>query len=346
MPRPLNSTDNFETIKNWLDGTLTDTNSFTPNRDAIHQVLSKGIYFWFMKPAGYQKLSNYLPIQALPTKYSRTINGEQFDLVYIGRGNNNTNNISEHLNWHINEDHNELSPLRKVISVLLSDNLMNLKEKGVFKNFIENYTKVFWIVYSKVIENTIDNNIFKLTEKLNPLLVKLNNPSFNEKIKERLNQLTNETELITNGITIKYLKNYNKGKSAAELMVSEKRNCKNIKKEDISLKINEINGNMGKILKDKLNITKKYAVIFKLFKKLPEKIEEEDSNEKENKNLVFWKSEMKGWRYTGSKKNQHLEKYFKNTARNENKHTVIKEEINKCKDKPKEIWIRIYYIKE
>jgi len=34
MPRPLNSTDNFETIKNWLDGTLTDTNSFTPNRDA------------------------------------------------------------------------------------------------------------------------------------------------------------------------------------------------------------------------------------------------------------------------------------------------------------------------
>ena len=160
------------------------------------------------------------------------------------------------------------------------------------------------------------------------------------------NEICNNLIIDTEDIKHKYLKNYNKGKSAAELMVSEKRNCKNIKKEDISLKINEINGNMGKILKDKLNITKKYAVIFKLFKKLPEKIEEEDSNEKENKNLVFWKSEMKGWRYTGSKKNQHLEKYFKNTARNENKHTVIKEEINKCKDKPKEIWIRIYYIKE
>jgi len=346
MPNPLNSTDNLETIEDWLDQNLTNENSFTPNQDAIPELFSNGIYFWFMKPAGYQMLSNYLPIQALPTKYSKEINGELFDLVYIGRGNNNTNNISEHLNWHINEDHNELSPLRKVISVLLSDSLMNLKEKGVFKNFIENYTKVFWIVYSKVIEDTIDNNIKKLTEKLNPLLVKLNNPSFNEKIKERLNQLTNETELITNGITIKYLKNYNKGKSAAELMVSEKRNCKNIKKEDISLKINEINGNMGKTLMDKLKITKKYALIFKLFKKLPEKIEEEDSNEKENKNLVFWKSEMKGWRYTGSKEKQHLDTYFNNNAGKENKHTVIKEEISKCKDKLKEIWIRIYYIKE
>jgi hypothetical protein len=346
MPRPLNSTDNFETIKNWLDGTLTDTNSFTPYQDAIPQVLSKGIYFWFMKPAGYQMLSKHIKIEAKEEKYYRIINNDQFDLVYIGRGNNNTNNISEHLTWHINEDHNELSPLRKVISLLLSDNLMNLKEKGVVKNFIENYTKVFWIEYSKVFENTIDSNIIKLTEKLNPLLVKLNNPSFNEKIKERLNQLTNETELITNGITIKYLKNYNKGKSAAELMVSKKRNCKNIKKEDISLKINEINGNMGKTLMDKLKITKKYALIFKLFKKLPEKIEEEDSNEKENKNLVFWKSEMKGWRYTGSKEKQHLDTYFNNNAGKENKHTVIKEEISKCKDKLKEIWIRIYYIKE
>ena len=34
MPKPLNSTDDIETIKNWLDENLTNENSFTPNRAA------------------------------------------------------------------------------------------------------------------------------------------------------------------------------------------------------------------------------------------------------------------------------------------------------------------------
>ena len=161
MPRPLNSTDNFETIKNWLDGTLTDTNSFIPNRDAIHQVLSKGIYFWFMKPAGYQKLSNYLPIQALPTKYSRTINGEQFDLVYLGTAGvrdtgkgNNKGHLLERFEWHIlnyqNQNHvcsGIMSTFRRTLIPLFSEDLILNNAQSELNTIFSKYFKLYYLPY-------------------------------------------------------------------------------------------------------------------------------------------------------------------------------------------------------
>jgi len=46
----------FSELSDILDNQL--TNSFTPHVDAIPNVQSKGIYFWFMKQSAYKALKN------------------------------------------------------------------------------------------------------------------------------------------------------------------------------------------------------------------------------------------------------------------------------------------------
>ena len=72
----------FENLEKWLDEKL--TNPFRPNFDEIPNTKSKGIYFWFMKPDGYEKLSNYVEIKPIDSKYSKEIDGVKHDLVYLG----------------------------------------------------------------------------------------------------------------------------------------------------------------------------------------------------------------------------------------------------------------------
>ena len=57
MPnRQLTQQDNFETISTWLDENL--INPFKANMQSLPpEDNSRGIYFWFMKPEGYPKLS-------------------------------------------------------------------------------------------------------------------------------------------------------------------------------------------------------------------------------------------------------------------------------------------------
>lgn len=349
MPRPLNSTDNFETIKNWLDGTLTDTNSFIPNRDAIHQVLSKGIYFWFMKPAGYQKLSNYLPIQALPTKYSRTINGEQFDLVYIDESYKNEKTITETLNWHINnvndaEGINALkksSPLRQVIGALLSDDLIDGDIQNSVSDFIYKNLIVFWVKDFTCDTMYILITVNRLKFVLTPLFVKPTDPNIIlNNILDRKDKVYNDTTYKHFGMTYDYLKyKYNnESDPIAQWIVDNRWNCDNIGYKEISLKNTEIGNLMGKELNKRLKITNNGIIIFKLFGKILETRDEEEDND-----IAIWRSlELFGWRYTRSKE-QDLLGYFQNidTGNVRRKYESIINEMGNLQN----IYFKFYYLK-
>ena len=122
----------FENLEKWLDEKL--TNPFRPNFDEIPNTKSKGIYFWFMKPDGYEKLSNYVEIKPIDSKYSKEIDGVKHDLVYLGTagtGKKGNSNLYERLKWHVLQKHTEsnvchgtLSTLRAGLGSLLSDDLI------------------------------------------------------------------------------------------------------------------------------------------------------------------------------------------------------------------------------
>jgi hypothetical protein len=351
MPRPLNSTDNFETIKNWLDGTLTDTNSFTPNPDAIPQVLSNGIYFWFMKPAGYQMLSDYLPIQALPTKYSKEINGELFDLVYIDESYYNQKTITETLNWHIDkfndaEGINALkksSPLRQVIGALLSHDLIDGDIQNSVSDFIHKNLIVFWVNDFTCDSTKISSTENTLKLGLKPLFVKPNN-TLNEilnDIKDRRDKVYNDTTYKHFGITNGYLKyKYNnENDRIANWIVENRWKCDNIGYKEISLKNTEIKKDMGGKLNEKLNITNNGIIIFKLFKENT-KTEEE---EKDNKNVIWQSSDLSGWRFTRSRK-QDLVGFFENTDSGNGRPKY--ESIIKKMEKLQKIYFKFYYLND
>lgn len=318
MPKPLNSTDNIETIKNWLDENLTNENLFTPIQDAIPELPSKGIYFWFMKPAGYHIFSNYLPIQALAAKYSRVINGEQFDLVYIDESYKNNNTITETLKWHINnvndaEGINALkksSPLRQVIGALLSDDLIDGDIQNSVSDFIYKNLIVFWVKDFTCDTMYILITVNRLKFVLTPLFVKPTDPNIIlNNILDRRDKVYNDTTYKHFGITNGYLKyKYNnESDRIANWIVENRWKCDNIGHKEISLKNTEINKDMGGKLNEKLNITNNGIIIFKLFKENT-KTEKE---EKDNKNVIWKSSDLDGWRFTRSRK-QDLLGYFTN----------------------------------
>ena len=349
MPKPLNSTDNIETIKNWLDENLTNENSFTPIQDDIHQDLSKGIYFWFMKPAGYQMLSNYLPIQALPTKYSKEINGEQFDLVYIDESYKNEKTITETLNWHINnvndaEGINALkksSPLRQVIGALLSDDLIDGDIQNSVSDFIYKNLIVFWVKDFTCDTMYILITVNRLKFVLTPLFVKPTDPNIIlNNILDRKDKVYNDTTYKHFGMTYDYLKyKYNnESDPIAQWIVDNRWNCDNIGYKEISLKNTEIGNLMGKELNKRLKITNNGIIIFKLFGKILETRDEEEDND-----IAIWQSlELFGWRYTRSKE-QDLLGYFQNTDTG-NVRRKYESIINEMGDL-QNIYFKFYYLK-
>ena len=309
MPNPLNSTDNIETIKNWLEETLSDRNPITPHENDIPNVLSIGINFWFMKLEGYQNL-NKIKLEAFEPKFSKNIGNEQWDLVYLG------NESKENLNRHIYQNHDKdslktLSILRKKIGALLSDDLIDGDIQNSVSDFIHKNLMVFWVNDFACDSTKIFSTENTLKLGLKPLFVKPNNP-LNEilnDIKDRRDKVYNDTTYKHFGITNGYLKyKYNnKIDRIANWIVENRWKCDNIGHKEISLKNTEINKDMGGKLNEKLNITNNGIIIFKLFKENT-KTEKE---EKDNKNVIWKSSDLDGWRFTRSRK-QDLQDYFEN----------------------------------
>ena len=174
----------FENLEKWLDEKL--TNPFRPNFDEIPNTKSKGIYFWFMKPDGYEKLSNYVEIKPIDSKYSKEIDGVKHDLVYLGTagtGKKGNSNLYERLKWHVLQKHTEsnvchgtLSTLRAGLGSLLSDDLILPNTEEEVNSFMKSNMIVYYIEYQND-KKMIDSDEVSLIRKLKPLFNLKNNPN-------------------------------------------------------------------------------------------------------------------------------------------------------------------------
>jgi hypothetical protein len=189
MPnRQLTQQDNFETISAWLTYNL--DNRFPANLQHLPPNDSRGIYFWFMKPEGYQRLSALgLTITAVNPTYTKVINGETYDLVYIGTAGANrkeNNTLFKRLNWHLGNVHNEnnichgtLSTLRHTVGAALSNDLILPNTENDINEFFSNYFYVYVLSYlgEANTKEQIDNDEYCLISVVKPLFNIKNNPN-------------------------------------------------------------------------------------------------------------------------------------------------------------------------
>ena len=149
----------FENFEKWLDEKL--TNSFCPHFDEIPNSKSKGIYFWFMKPDGYEKLSKYIKVKPIDSKYSKEIDGVKHDLVYLGtagvRNNSsgvNNGNLFERLKWHLIDNKSKsalksgtMSTFRRTIGALVENDLIENNAQATIDQFFLDFFIVYYIEY-------------------------------------------------------------------------------------------------------------------------------------------------------------------------------------------------------
>jgi hypothetical protein len=173
-------------VTNWLKENLTCKNCFAPHVDKIPEINSKGIYFWFMKPEGYEKLSKYIIINPIEPKYTISCDNINYDLVYLGTagtGKKGNSNLLERFKWHIEQKHTEsnichgtISTLRSGLSSLLADDLVLPNTENEINQFMKDFMKLCWIEYPND-KKLIDSDERYLIKGLKPLLNIKNNPN-------------------------------------------------------------------------------------------------------------------------------------------------------------------------
>jgi len=174
--------DDFNQLNEWLKENLTCKNCFVPHLDKIPEINSKGIYFWFMKPEGYEKLS----ISKIESRHTIICNGVSYDLVYLGTagtGKKGNSNLLERFKWHIEQKHTEnnichgtISTLRSGLGSLLSDDLILPNTENEINQFMKEFMKLCWIEYPND-KKHIDTDERFLIKGLKPLLNIKNNPN-------------------------------------------------------------------------------------------------------------------------------------------------------------------------
>ena len=190
MPnRILTNADTFNSLSKWLDENL--TNPYKANKQSLPpEDSSRGIYFWFMKPEGYQRLSALgLNITAINPTYTKDINGEPYDLVYIGTAGANrreSNTLFKRLNWHLSDKHTEnsichevLSTLRQTVGAALSNDLILPNTMNLVNEFFNSHFYIFVLSYPRNLNSAldIDKDEKKLISEIKPLLNIKNNPN-------------------------------------------------------------------------------------------------------------------------------------------------------------------------
>jgi hypothetical protein len=245
--KQLNENPSFDDIVKWLNENLSDKDSLIPHENPIPPIGSKGIYFWFMHPEGYEKLSRYADIKPIYPKFSKTIDGIEFDLVYVGTtgtGKQGKSNLNGRLNWHINDKHREkticqknsaLSTFRTGIGSLLADDLIIPNTERTLNEFMSKYFRVFWINYPDD-KKLIDRNeeviidrfkpIFNLKKNPNSYSGALENPT--RVYKKRRNEVESNTKQrlgFTKNDSKKKLKMSQKSNSIKNVVNGELRNC-------------------------------------------------------------------------------------------------------------------------
>ena len=148
--RKLHESENHISITAWLNENLEDKKSIKGCCQEVKKVpKTKGIYFWFMKSDGYKVLSKYITINPIEPRYTKKIDGVQYDLVYLGTAGvrNNANGLNsghlhERLKWHLCDNKSVsalcsgiMSTYRRTIGGLISDDLI--------ANFIQDEIDLF-----------------------------------------------------------------------------------------------------------------------------------------------------------------------------------------------------------
>ncbi len=213
MPRPLTIADNQFTLNNWLQMEISNMNApFTPHISPVNVIPeNRGIYFWFMEPKGYEKLSRYVQISPVENRISWQIDGKTYDLVYLGTAGTNRDGLQTirgRLKWHIHQKHSEnaicngsISTLRAGLASLLSDDLILPNSEELVNEIMRDYFKIFWVGYieNNLIEQ-VDTDEEILIKTLRPLLNIKNNPNARiignptQIYKERRNLIINSTK--------------------------------------------------------------------------------------------------------------------------------------------------------
>lgn len=176
----------FSELSIILDNQL--TNSFKPHVDAIHNVQLKGIYFWFMKQSAYKALNKFVPVTPIEPRYTKTINGEKYDLVYLGtagvRNNSsgiNNGNLFKRLKWHLDLNKStsslcsgSMSTYRRTLGALISNDLIDENAQDKLDKFIKKSFIIYYIGYPGTFTQVKD--IVNYDESI---LIKLIRPIFN-----------------------------------------------------------------------------------------------------------------------------------------------------------------------
>jgi hypothetical protein len=174
-------------VLQWLDENLIDANKIQACCESIiHVPQVKGIYFWFIKASSYPLISKYVHIENTPPSFTKNINGEEYDLIYIGTagtGKKGNSNLQERLSWHLcqshtntNVYHGTLSTLRAGISALLSDDLIDTNVEHDLNQIFINHFYIYWVTYDYNTKD-IDKDEYLLINRIKPVFNLKNNPN-------------------------------------------------------------------------------------------------------------------------------------------------------------------------
>jgi cytoplasmic iron level regulating protein YaaA (DUF328/UPF0246 family) len=311
----------------WLDENL--QNPFRANSEKLPvDDSSRGIYFWFMKPEGYRRLSALgLKITAIIPTHNKVINGVPYDLVYIGTAGANrkeNNTLFKRLNWHLSDKHTEnsichevLSTLRQTVGAALSNDLILPNTMNLVNEYFNSHFYVFVLSYPRTLHNAldIDKDEKKLISEIKPLLNIKNNPNaLNNAISNPTKALILRRKAILKQ-TQKRLGCIKKGDNKEKAKSKNSRNLTNTPPQN-----NKLNSTNNCI---EFHVKKDESIqdTIKNIKGIPNQeftIELFEKNERKNK--IYEKR-------SGTRKTNIIYKYFGNTDNNQPRWKVIQQEM-------------------
>ena len=339
----------------WLNQNLNKTIIIpTPKNIPLLLTDKKGIYFWFMHPDGYKKLSNHIKIKPLDNRFEKTIEGVKYHLVYLGTAGvrNNSNGINnshlrERIEWHIliNKEESHLcnvtmSTFRRTVGPLISDDLIEVDTQNKIDGIFEKYFKIFFIVYPGSfldVKDVVNSDEGILIDKFRPLFNLDKNDNAREldhitsKIQTRRNLVEKSTKIRLGCNKTKTPKAKNE-KSPKTKRARNKTNKKNsevaisfIGKNCTEFNVLQ-NQNIHKVINARNDLPKGECWIL-LF------------NSAKPSQLVYASKRKDGWRKTGGIGIQNIFKFFDNSDKKIKKWKIVQNEMKE--KKIKEITVRV-----
>jgi hypothetical protein len=180
----------FNQLTTWLNENLDDKKRIKACCQEVHKVPeTKGIYFWFIHPEGY----NILGVKSIEPKYTRDIDGVKYDLVYLGTAGvrNNSNGINnghlkERLKWHLCDNKNvsaicsgnspTMSTYRRTIGGLISNDLIANNTQDKIDELLCKYFIIYYVEYPGAFMEVKDE-----VNKDEDILIDVMRPIFNLK---------------------------------------------------------------------------------------------------------------------------------------------------------------------